>query len=71
MPLVIRYPQADKRDLQAIRDTPLRTSAGGRVLVSAVADVREDRSPNFISRENVTELRHAVVQGSIDRWCRS
>jgi CzcA family heavy metal efflux pump len=53
VPLVIRYPQADKPDLEAIRDTPLRTSSGGRVPVSAVADVREDRSPNFISRENV------------------
>ncbi len=53
VPLVIRYPQADKPDLEAIRDTPLRTATGGRVPVSAVADVREDRSPNFISRENV------------------
>jgi CzcA family heavy metal efflux pump len=53
VPLVIRYPQADKPDLDAIRETPLRTSSGGRVPVSAVADVREDRSPNFISRENV------------------
>jgi CzcA family heavy metal efflux pump len=53
VPLVVRYPVADKPDLEAIRDTPLRTSTGGRVPVSAVADVREDRSPNFISRENV------------------
>ena len=53
VPLVIRYPQADSPDLEAIRDTPLRTSSGGRVPVSAVADVREDRTPNFISRENV------------------
>ena len=53
LPLFIRYPQADKPDLDAIRDTPLRTSSGGYVPVSAVADVREDRSPNFISRENV------------------
>ena len=53
VPLVIRYPDADRPDLEAIRDTPLRTSSGGRVPVSAVADVREDRSPNFISRENV------------------
>jgi CzcA family heavy metal efflux pump len=53
VPLVIRYPQADGPDLEAIRDTPLRTASGGRVPVSAVADVREDRSPNFISRENV------------------
>jgi CzcA family heavy metal efflux pump len=53
VPLVVRYPYADRPDLDVIRDTPLRTSAGGRVPVSAVADVREDRSPNFISRENV------------------
>jgi CzcA family heavy metal efflux pump len=53
VPLVVRYPVADKPDLEAIRDTPLRTSTGGRVPGSAVADVREDRSPNFISRENV------------------
>lgn len=53
VPLVIRYPQAERPDLDAIRDTPLRTSMGGRIPVSAVADVREDRSPNFISRENV------------------
>jgi CzcA family heavy metal efflux pump len=53
VPLVVRYPQAETPDLDAIRDTPLRTSSGGRVPVGAVADVREDRSPNFISRENV------------------
>jgi CzcA family heavy metal efflux pump len=53
VPLVMRYPAADRPDIEAIRDTPLRTSTGGRVPVSAVADVREDRSPNFISRENV------------------
>lgn len=53
VPLVIRYPEADRPHMEAIRDTPLRTSSGGRVPVSAVAEVREDRSPNFISRENV------------------
>lgn len=53
VPLVVRYPQADEPDLQAIRETPLRTPEGARVPVSAVAKVAEDRSPNFISRENV------------------
>jgi Cu/Ag efflux pump CusA len=28
VPLVVRYPHADKPDLEAIRDTPLRTSSG-------------------------------------------
>ena len=53
VPLVIRFPHADQPDLEAIRDAPLRSSSGGRIPVSAVADVAEDRSPNFISRENV------------------
>ncbi|MBA3885723.1 MAG: efflux RND transporter permease subunit [Acidobacteria bacterium] len=53
VPLVVRYPQADSPDLEAIGATPLRTSTGGRVPVGAVADIRIDRSPNFISRENV------------------
>ncbi len=54
VPLMVRYPQADAPDLQAIRDTPLRTSSGGYVPVSGVAEVREDRSPNFISRRTRT-----------------
>src|SRR5688572_1504717 len=41
VPLVIRYPQADQPDLDAIRDTPLRTASGGRVPVSAVAEDRK------------------------------
>ena len=53
VPLVIRFPHADQPDLEAIRDAPLRSASGGRIPVSAVADVAEDRSPNFISRENV------------------
>ena len=53
VPLVVRYPQADGPDLQAIRETPLRAADGARVPVSAVATVTEDRSANFISRENV------------------
>jgi Cu/Ag efflux pump CusA len=53
VPLVVRYPAADLPDLDAIRNTPLRTSEGGRVPLESVADVTVDRSPNFISRENV------------------
>lgn len=53
VPLVVRFPHADQPDLDAIAGTPLRTSEGGRVPVSAVARLRVDRSPNFISRENV------------------
>ena len=53
VPLVLRYPAADQADIDVIRNVPLRSSSGAHVPVGAVADVREDRSPNFISRENV------------------
>ena len=52
VPLVVRYPHADDPDLEAIRRTPLGTSTGAQVPIAAVASVREDRGPNFISREN-------------------
>ena len=53
VPLVVRYPHADDPDLEAIRNTLLGTPTGAMVPIAAVADVREDRGPNFISRENV------------------
>jgi len=53
VPLVVRYPDADNPDLEAIRRLRLGTSTGAQVPMAAVADVREDRGPNFISRENV------------------
>jgi Cu/Ag efflux pump CusA len=53
VPLVLRYPPVERSDLETIRDVPLRSSTGSRVPVGAVANVTEDRSPNFISRENV------------------
>ena len=52
VPLVVRYPHADDPDLEAIRRIPLGTSTGAQVPIAAVASVREDRAPNFISREN-------------------
>ncbi|MDP1569278.1 MAG: efflux RND transporter permease subunit [Vicinamibacterales bacterium] len=63
VPLVVRYPAADVPDLDAIRQTPLRSATGGRVPVEAVAEVIIDRSPNFISRENVQ--RKITVTGNV------
>jgi CzcA family heavy metal efflux pump len=51
-PLVVRYPEQVQEDLQAIRNTTIDTPSGARVPLEAVADIREDRSPNFIGREN-------------------
>jgi Cu/Ag efflux pump CusA len=63
VPLVVRYPAADAPDLEAIRATPLRSATGGRIPVDAVAQVSIDRSPNFISRENVQ--RKITVSGNV------
>lgn len=51
-PLVVRYPAEVQRDLEAIRRTRIDTPTGARVPLGAVAEIRDDRGPNFISREN-------------------
>jgi CzcA family heavy metal efflux pump len=52
-PMVLRYPVENSANLDVIRQTLVDTPSGARVPLSGIADVREDRSPNFISRENV------------------
>ncbi|HWR54003.1 MAG TPA: efflux RND transporter permease subunit [Bryobacteraceae bacterium] len=69
-PLVIRYTPNSSSDLNSIRETTIDTPSGARVPLSAVADISEDRGPNFISRENVQ--RKIVVQCNVaDRDLRS
>lgn len=51
--LVLRYAFDNRADIETVRQTLIDTPSGARVPFGAVADVREDRSPNFISRENV------------------
>ncbi len=51
-PLVVRYPDEVQQDLESIRRTRIDTPAGARVPLGAVAAIRDDRGPNFISREN-------------------
>jgi CzcA family heavy metal efflux pump len=51
-PLVVRYPAEVQRDLDSIRQTRIDTPSGAWVPLEAVAEIREDRGPNFISREN-------------------
>lgn len=62
-PVVLRYPQMDLRDLTVLRRMLLDSPSGAEVPVEAVADVFEDRGPNFISRENVQ--RKIVVQANV------
>src|SRR2546425_2131273 len=52
-PLVVRYPFDPHADIEAVRQTLIDTPSGARVPLSAVAEIREDRGPNFVTRENV------------------
>jgi CzcA family heavy metal efflux pump len=51
-PLIVRYPDEVQQDLESIRLTRIDTPSGARVPLGAVANIRDDRGPNFISREN-------------------
>ena len=51
-PLIVRYPEEVQQDLESIRQTRIDTPSGARVPLGAVATIRDDRGPNFISREN-------------------
>lgn len=52
-PLIVRYAVDDHADLESIRQTRMDTPLGAQVPLSALADIREDRAPNFVTRENV------------------
>jgi len=62
-PLVVRYGADENRSVQAIRDTLIDTPSGARAPLSALADIAEDRGPNFIMREFVQ--RRIVVQCNV------
>lgn len=62
-PLVVRYPESDIKDLAAIGRTLIDAPSGAKVPLSTVADIQEDRGPNFISREGVQ--RKIVVQCNV------
>ena len=50
--LLVRYDPAVVADLDSIRDTLVATPAGALVPLHALSDVRRDRGPNTVSREN-------------------
>ena len=50
--LVVRYPDSARDDLNAIRQTLVPTPGGAWVPLEALAQIRRDRGPNQISREN-------------------
>jgi Cu/Ag efflux pump CusA len=48
--MVLRYPQEGMQDLQTIGRTLIDSPSQAKVPLEAIAEVYEDRSPNFISR---------------------
>ncbi len=51
--LVVRYEPSALANLDSIRNTLITTESGAQVPLHALADIRNDRGPNTISRENV------------------
>lgn len=62
-PMVVRYPEVKFDDLEVIGGTLIDTPSGAKVPLNAVADIYEDRGPNFISREGVQ--RKIIVQCNV------
>ena len=62
-PMVVRYSEIRFEDLEVIGSTLIDTPSGAKVPLNAVADIYEDRGPNFISREGVQ--RKIVVQCNV------
>lgn len=50
--LVVRYTDEVRADLDAVRQTMIEAPDGAWVPLEALADIRRDRGPNQISREN-------------------
>ncbi len=61
--LVVRFAPQFRRDLESIRKTLIDTPDGGPIPLEMVADIRVDRGPNYISRENVQ--RKIVIQANV------
>lgn len=61
--LVVRFDPAVRASLEAVRATLFTTANGARVPLSALAEIRNDRAPYSISRENVQ--RKMVVMANV------
>ncbi|HEU0076659.1 MAG TPA: efflux RND transporter permease subunit [Longimicrobiaceae bacterium] len=61
--LVVRFDESARGSLERIAQARFDTPVGVQVPLSALADVRNDRGPNGISRENVQ--RKIVIQSNV------
>jgi Cu/Ag efflux pump CusA len=61
--LAVRFDPSVKANLDAIRATLITTATGARVPLAALGEIRNDRAPYYISRENVQ--RKMVVMANV------
>jgi len=61
--MVLRYDDSARQDLDAIRGTLISTPLGPKVPLQALADLQEDRGPNYVGREAVQ--RRLVVSCNV------
>jgi Cu/Ag efflux pump CusA len=61
--LVLRFDPSTRASIDAVRATLVTTADGARLPLSALADIRNDRAPYSISRENVQ--RKMVVMANV------
>ena len=61
--LFVRYGEASRSDVAAIRNMLVDTPSGEKVPLSLLADVREAKGPNIINRENVR--RRIVISANV------
>jgi CzcA family heavy metal efflux pump len=62
--LVVRYDEGYRGDLESIKESLIDTPQGAMVPLDMVTDIRIDRGPNYISRENVQ--RKIVVRSNVE-----
>ncbi len=62
-PLVVRFQTGPIERLKQVRDLLIDSPSGPRVPLGSIAEIREDRGPNFITREAVQ--RKIVVQCNV------
>jgi CzcA family heavy metal efflux pump len=61
--LVVRFDPTVRNSMDAMQGTMIITASGARLPLSALAEVRKDRGPNLVSRENVQ--RKIVVMANV------
>jgi Cu/Ag efflux pump CusA len=61
--LVVRFDPQTRSSLDTMKSTLITTANGAQVPLSALAEVRKDRGPNLVSRENVQ--RKIVVMANV------